>query len=174
MTGRTELSPIRIWTEKVFGVTALAVQTHGILAVHECECILGSQKTCGHLSVWKFVGLVVGVKNQWFFSICHSKLPKQSVMLPGRDGFEVMGLADLFMAVVWVINHVEWSFAESGKLFMIDGNGPGWRKKKLRRNQILIWNPTHPVWDRNASNKFLLLKHLLAILQQKKEQWMAN
>lgn len=77
------------------------------------------------------------------FPICHSKPLNQSGMLPSWNGFEVMGLADLFMAVTWVINHVEWSFAESGKLFMIDGNGPAWRKKQLRRNQILIWKPTH-------------------------------
>lgn len=155
------------------------MQTQDILAFHACECILGSQKTCGHLSLWKFVGLFVRffppAPNINDFPICHSKLINQSGTLPSWDGFEALGLADLFMAVSWVINHMEWSFAESGKLFMIDGNGPGWRKKKLRSNQILIWNPIHPVWDRNYSNKFLLLlKHLLAVLQQRKEQWMAN
>lgn len=45
-----------------------------------------------------------------------------------------MHMADLFMAVA--INHVEWSFGETGELFMIDGSGPDWRKQKLRRNQM--------------------------------------
>lgn len=154
-------------------------QTQDILAVQKGECTPGSQKTCGYLSVWKFLDLFVRcfspAPNINDFPICHSKPLNQSGTLPGWDGFEIMGQTDLFMAMTWVINHMEWPFAESGKLFMIDGNGPGWRKKKLRRSQILIWNPTPPIWVRNASNKFLLLlENLLAVLQQEKEQWMAN
>lgn len=133
--------------------------------------------------MWKFVVLSI-----YFFSsteirafpVCHSQ-PLKSVWhaawlrLFGRYG-TAMDLADLFMAVAWVINRVEWGFGETGKLFRIDGSGPGWRKQKLRRNHIwLIEIPCYGLGDYDASDKFLLLlKHLLAFLHREKEQRMAS
>lgn len=68
---RTELGPIEdlirkgIWYNcSGSHMLQFCLQTQGILAVHKCECILGSQKTCGYFSVQTFIGLFVGFFSQ--------------------------------------------------------------------------------------------------------------